>query len=114
MQLTEIIVKPYLTEKTYTVRTASSKEVIAFVVNTKANKDQIKMAFEAIYQVKPEKINIIVKQPAATKTGTRKPGMTKLAKIAYITLPAGVKLAVTKEEIDEAKDELKEKKNASK
>lgn len=109
MELTQIIIKPYLTEKTYTVRTANAKEVIAFVVNPKASKHEIRFAFETIYGIKPEKINTITKQPVATRTGTQKPGMTKLTKIAYVTLPEGVKLAVTKEEIEEAKEEIKEK-----
>ncbi|GAA5414490.1 50S ribosomal protein L23 [Ureaplasma ceti] len=108
MELTQIIVKPYLTEKTYTVRTLNEKEVIAFVVNPKASKHEIKFAFEAIYGIKAEKINTITKLPVATRTGTQKPGMTKLTKIAYVTLPAGVKLAVTKEEIEEVKEEMKE------
>lgn len=108
MELTQIIIKPYLTEKTYTVRSLHEQEVIAFIVNPKASKHEIKFAFETIYGIKPEKINTITRKPAMIRTGTQQPGMTKLAKIAYVTLPKGVKLAVTKEEIEEAKDELKE------
>ena len=110
MELLNIILKPYLTEKTATVRTQNEKEVIAFVVNPKASKHNIKDAFMAIYNVKPEKINTITKKPVAVKTGTRVPGYTKLMKIAYITLPVGVKLAVTQEEVDQAKEEISEKK----
>ena len=114
MELTQIIIKPYLTEKTYTVRTLNEQEVIAFVVNPKASKHDIKFAFEAIYGIKPEKINTITKKPTWIRTGTQQPGMTKLTKIAYVTLPKGVKLAVTAEEIQDAKDELKEAEKTSK
>ena len=107
MELIDIIVKPYLTEKTFSVRNKNSnKEVIAFVVNPKSTKIDIKRAFEAIYEVKVEAINIINKKPVNIKTGTRNPGKTKFTKIAYVTLPEGVKLAVTKEEIESAQEEI--------
>lgn len=112
MELIEVIIKPYLTEKTYQVRNSNlDQEVIAFVVNPKANKNHIKQAFEAIYEIKPAAINTITKKPAEFRTGTKVPGYTKLTKIAYITLPKGVKLAVTKEEIDDAKAEIKKEKS---
>ncbi|MBR2651390.1 50S ribosomal protein L23 [bacterium] len=106
MELIDIIVKPYLTEKTFSIRNKTSKEVIAFVVNPEATKRDIKRAFEAIYEVKIEAINIINKKPVSIKTGTRNPGKTKFTKIAYVTLPEGVKLAVTKEEIESAQEEI--------
>ncbi len=114
MQLYDIILRPYLTEKTIQVRTAHEKEVIAFVVNPKANKHEIKSAFISIYNVKPEKINVVKHKPVAIKTGTRVPGFSKLTKIAYVTLPVGVKIAVTQEEIDDAKSAAKETKEKTK
>ncbi|MDE5651715.1 MAG: 50S ribosomal protein L23 [Ureaplasma sp.] len=108
MDLLQVIIKPYLTEKTFSIREKHSKEVISFIVHPKANKNDIKKAFELIYQINPEAINTVTHKPVNIKTGTRVPGMTKLFKVAYITLPAGVKLAVTKEEIENAKEELKE------
>ena len=110
MQLLNIILKPYLTEKTTLARNEHEKEVIAFIVNPKANKHEIKNAFIEIYKVTPEKINTITRKPVAVKTGTRVPGYTKLIKIAYITLPAGVKIAITKEEVDSAKEEMNDQK----
>ena len=112
MQLLDIILKPYLTEKTTVVRSEHEKEVIAFVVNPKASKHDIKNAFMAIYNIKPEKINTINRKPVAVKTGTRVPGYTKLMKIAYITLPVGIKLAVTKDEVDSAKEAMSEQKES--
>ncbi len=108
MDLLQVIIKPYLTEKTFSIREQNSKEVISFIVHPKANKNDIKKAFELIYQITPEAVNTVTHKPASIKTGTRVPGMTKLFKVAYVTLPVGVKLAVTKEEIENAKEELKE------
>ena len=45
MQLLNIILKPYLTEKTTVVRNEHDKEVVAFIVNPKANKHYIKNEF---------------------------------------------------------------------
>lgn len=113
MELNEVIIKPYLTEKTYQVRNTNlDQEVIAFIVNPKANKNNIKQAFEAIYEIKPAAINTITRKPVEFRTGTKIPGFTKLTKIAYITLPKGIKLAVTKEEIEDAKEEIKKEKAA--
>lgn len=110
MELMQVIIKPYLTEKTYSVRNGSKKEVITLVVHPKANKHDIKKAFKAIYEVEIESINTITKKPALIRTGTKNPGLTKLTKIAYITLPEGVNLAITNDEIQQAKEELKESK----
>lgn len=108
MELMQVIIKPYFTEKTYSVRNGSKKEVIALVVHPKANKYDIKKAFKAIYEVEVESVNTITKKPTLIRTGTSNPGLTKLTKIAYITLPEGTKLAVTNDEIQQAKEELKE------
>lgn len=111
MEISRIIIKPYLTEKSYTIRNLTDKEVLTFIVDRKANKNNVKEAFNAIYGVDPEKVNIHIKKPARIRTGTAKPGYSKLQKVAYITLPKGVKIAVTKEEIEESKEAAaKEKK----
>lgn len=110
MESMQVIIKPYLTEKTYSVRNSGSKEVIALLVNPKANKSDIKRAFELIYKIEPESVNTITRKPVLVKTGTRNPGLTKLIKIAYVKLPEGAKLAITEEEIEAAKEALKETK----
>ncbi len=102
MELTSVIVKPYFTEKTYVLRNAFANEKIAFLVNKKANKHQIGLAFEAIYGVKPLKIATVNHHGAAMRTMSARPGFSKDFKIAYITLPEGVKVAITSEEIEEA------------
>lgn len=105
MEISRIIYKPYLTEKSYSIRNATDKEVLTFLVNPDANKHQVRLAFNAIYGVNPEKINLLVRKPVRIRTGTAKPGWSKLHKIAYVVLPKGVKVAVTKEEIEETEVE---------
>lgn len=108
MEITRIIIKPYLTEKSYSIRESlSGKQVITFLVNPKANKHQIQNAFFSIYNVKPEKINVVNKKPKKVRTSTVHPGVTKQKKVAYIILPKGTRIAISKEEIEE---EIKDKK----
>lgn len=102
MQLNDIIIKPYHTEKTYGLRKLQDPSCIAFLVNKKANKYEIKAAFKSIYNVEPTKINVNNHKAQATKTGTKTPGYTKHFKVAYIILPPGVQLAILKDEVEEA------------
>ncbi len=101
MDLSEIIVKPYHTEKSYGLRN-QEKVVLTFVVHKAATKTSIKLAFESIYGIKPEKVNVLKKKPTSVKTGTKTPGRSKLMKIAYIILPEGIDVALTQEEMDAA------------
>ena len=50
-----VIIKPHVTEKTGNL--IEFNNVIAFVVNRKANKNQIKYAFEDLYEEKVERVN---------------------------------------------------------
>ena len=50
-----VIIKPHVTEKTMNLIDLNNE--IAFVVNRKANKKQIKRAFEELYEEKVEKVN---------------------------------------------------------
>ena len=100
MQLTNIILKPYLTEKTYTKRSDTTKKY-AFLVAPKTNKKTIALTFESIFNIKPLKIMTMIRKPTTTKLGTKYPGKTKIIKIAYICLPKGKDIAITKEEAQE-------------
>ena len=99
MQLTNVIIKPYLTEKSYT-RRAEDKKKYAFIVNINANKRDIAMAFESIFDITPESVTTMVRKSVATRTGTLHPGYTKAFKIAYVTLPKGKDISVSKEEFE--------------
>ena len=50
-----IIIKPHVTEKTMNLIDLNNE--ITFVVNRKANKSQIKRAFEELYDEKVAKVN---------------------------------------------------------
>ena len=50
-----VIIKPHVTEKTMNLIDLNNE--ITFVVNRKANKSQIKRAFEELYEEKVAKVN---------------------------------------------------------
>lgn len=106
MDLLNVIVKPVFSEKSYGLKAEEVKKYM-FEVNKKANKIEIALAFEMIYGIKPEKVNIVNRKPTAVRTGTRNPGMSKFKKIAYITLPKGVDIAMNEEEAKESKKDKK-------
>ncbi|QZX49189.1 50S ribosomal protein L23 [Mycoplasma sp. E35C] len=105
MQITDVLIKPVLTEKTYNDLMSEPKKY-TFLVNPKANKHYIKQAFQAIYGVTPTAVNTKTKKPARIRTGTQKPGYSRLEKIAIITVPFGVEVAITGEK-QETKEEAK-------
>lgn len=110
MEISNVIVKPYLTEKSYIKRSEECKKY-AFIVNIKADKNAIALAFENIFNLKPIKISTMIRKSVETKTGTAHPGMTKAFKIAYISLPKGKDIAISKEEVEEKSSKMKVNKN---
>lgn len=99
MQLTNVILKPYLTEKSYSKRVEDKKKY-AFIVNIKATKKDIELAFASIFDIEPEAVTTMIRKSVATRTGTMHPGYTKAFKIAYITLPKGKDIAISKEDFE--------------
>ncbi len=118
MDLNNIIIKPYHTEKSYGLRKFQDPSCLVFVVNKKASKDLIKLAFKSIYNVMPEKVNTVNKHPKKLRLTNNGFGYSKEFKLAYITLPKGMQIALTKDEIAEAaeanKADAKEAKKTSK
>lgn len=102
MELSQVIIKPYHTEKSFGLRKFKEKSTLTFLVDRRADKNLVKLAFISIYGTTPEKINIVNRKSQAIKTGTAKPGRSKQLKIAYIILPKGIEIAITKDEIEEA------------
>lgn len=96
MNLLNVIVKPLYSEKSYGLKNGDIKKYV-FEVDKNANKVTINLAFQMIYGIQPEKINVLCRKPTAIKQGTRNPGFSKFKKIAYITLPAGVDIVVEEE-----------------
>ena len=104
--MTSVILKPVFTEKSEALKYADKKKYY-FLVNIDANKAEIRNAFMSIYLTEPEAINIIRRKPVWVRTGTKPPGFSKAKKIAIITLPKGISLAMTDEEVKEDKKEQK-------
>lgn len=90
MKTLEVLIRPRITEKVNTQMEKSNR--YTFVVDKKANKDQIKNAVEQFYNVKVANVNTAVvpakNKSRYTKTGFvtgRKPGYKK----AIVTLLEG-------------------------
>jgi large subunit ribosomal protein L23 len=90
MKLTEVLIKPILTEKANNQQEKLRR--YAFRVNRKANKLEIKKAVEDMYGVAVEDINTVI-VPAKSKTRFTKAGYIKGAKPsykkAYVTVAEG-------------------------
>ena len=99
MDITRVLIKPLLTEKTYAMNSNEVKQY-AFLVNPKASKHEIANAFAALYEFKPLKVNTQIRKPAKTRTMSYHTGFTKLEKIAYITLPPGKDISVGSEPVE--------------
>ncbi len=97
MNLSEVIIKPYNTEKTYLMSSLDKKKY-CFEINKKATKKLVEEAFYAIYKIKCEKVNIVNKKEKITRTGTKTPGFKKAKKIAIITLEPGTEILLNEEE----------------
>jgi len=79
----KIIKKPLVTEKTFDLIEKENK--LVFIVDRKANKNQIKKAIEKIYNVKVIKVNTMI-----TPKGDKKAFIKLHPEYTYpITIPAG-------------------------
>lgn len=81
----EIIKAPVITEKSQ-MQKANGQYV--FKVDPKANKTEIKLAIEKIFNVKVTKISTINEKPKKKRVG-RYTGMTNRSKKAIVTLAEG-------------------------
>ena len=106
MNITRVLIKPLLTEKTYALNSNEVKQY-AFLVHPKANKYEIANAFAALYEFKPLKVNTQIRKPSKTRVMSYSPGFTKLYKIAYITLPPGKDISVSNEQAESKQSEAK-------
>lgn len=88
MRPEEIIVRPLITEKATELRDA--KNIVAFAVNMKANKIEVRRAVEAQFDVKVVDVRIARMHGKVRRQGRyvgRKPDWKK----AYVRLAAGEK-----------------------
>ena len=88
MEANQIIIRPLLTEKSYS---GIANKVYTFVVAKNAGKVEIKKAVEKLFDVKVEKVNTVIvkghKKVQNTKAG-RTVGKTSDYKKAIVTLTA--------------------------
>ncbi|ENY68780.1 50S ribosomal protein L23 [Mycoplasmopsis bovigenitalium 51080] len=109
MELTQVIRKPILTEKTNLLQ---AQNKYTFEVDYHANKFQIKQAVEFIFQVKVVSVNTIKVDKKAKRVG-RFNGFTNRYKKAIVTLAQDDKIVFYPNEAeaqDEAKKEIKQAK----
>jgi len=83
MNYHDIIIRPVLTEKTYDM---IGSKIYTFIVDKKANKTDVKLAVEAVFEgVKVDKVNIVNKLGKVKRQG-RYEGRRAATKKAYVTL----------------------------
>ncbi|WP_297046142.1 50S ribosomal protein L23 [uncultured Desulfovibrio sp.] len=90
MELTTVLLKPLLTEKTTMLKDASRQ--VAFYVHPGANKVEIKRAVEKAFDVTVEAVNVVRRAPADRERQGRVVGRKPGWKKAYVTLAEGDKI----------------------
>jgi large subunit ribosomal protein L23 len=87
----DVIKKPFLTEEN--IKLYKEKKVCVFIVNKLANKEEIKKAFKVIFNIQPEKVNIVNYKGKKKNMGRYK-GTKASFKKAYIKLEEGATLLI--------------------
>ncbi len=90
MDITNVLIKPILTEKSTILKDTQNK--VTFLVHPKANKCQIKAAVEELFGVRVEQVNIVKKHPRLIRRFGRVAGKKSGGKKAYVTLAPGDKI----------------------
>lgn len=85
----DIIKRPIITEKSYQLM---EENKYTFEVDRRSNKLEVKLATEALFGVKVEKVNILNVKPKKRRVG-RHTGLTTHKKKAVVTLAEGEKIA---------------------
>ena len=91
MDISDILIRPILSEKSDRMREKNS--VYLFHVYKKANKIQIEQAIESLFNVKVESVRTVIRKGKAKRIGIVK-GSFPDRKRAYITLKEGYKLDI--------------------
>ena len=86
MSARDIIIRPIITEKS--MRQNSEDNKITFEVAKDANKTAVAQAIQEIYNIKPEKVNIVNVRPKTKRMG-RYVGKTNAIRKAVVKLPEG-------------------------
>jgi len=87
MKINNVLIKPLLTEKTTTL---VKNGIYVFIVNLKANKNQIKMVVEKLFKVKVDTIKVLIRKGKVRKRGKKMvPRKQSNRKIAFVKLQEG-------------------------
>lgn len=84
--MTDVLKKPVLTEKSLALQTEENK--YTFDVDLDANKTEVKIAVEKLFNVKVEKVNIMNVKPKVKRMG-RYEGKTNKRRKAIVKLAEG-------------------------
>lgn len=84
--MTDVLKKPVLTEKSLALQTEENK--YTFDVDLDANKTEVKIAVEKLFNVKVEKVNIMNVKPKAKRMGRYEGKINKRRK-AIVKLAEG-------------------------
>ena len=90
-----VIVKPLITEKTMSLMQNENKVTVK--VLDSANKTEIKLAFERIFQVKVTDVKVLNQRAKSTTRGTRYQGHISGFKKAVVTVADGEAIDLFKE-----------------
>ena len=85
----DVLRRPIISEKAVKLSEAGS---VAFEVDARATKEDVARAVQAIYNVKPTKVNIVVVKGKVKQFRGRGTGTQRTVKKAYVSLPADAKL----------------------
>ena len=85
----DVLRRPIVSEKAVKLSEAGS---VAFEIDARATKEDVVRAVQAIYNVKPSKVNIVVVKGKVKQFRGRGTGTQRTVKKAYVSLPADAKL----------------------
>ena len=88
----DILRRPVISEKAAKL---SEGNAVAFEVAVDATKEDVARAVQAIYGVKPTKVNVVVTKGKVKTFRGRSTGTQRTVKKAYVTLPADAELDLT-------------------
>ena len=91
----QVIVKPMITEKTMSLMQNENKVTVKVLES--ANKTEIKLAFERIFQVKVTDVKVLNQRAKETTRGTRYQGRISGFKKAVVTVAEGEAIDLFKE-----------------
>lgn len=90
----DVLLRPVISEKSARLSECNG---IVFEIAPKATKSDVAKAVQAIYNVKPSKVNVVVTKGKVKSFRGRSTGTQRTVKKAYVSLPADAKLDLSAE-----------------